>query len=61
MIHLSDMKLQKATARRTGRRVHMGNSDELVLFLRERGLDVRQVDCPTDFRLELVDLCAVCL
>lgn len=38
----------------------MGNGDEFVLFLPERGVNVRQVDCPTDFRLELVDLGAIC-
>lgn len=39
----------------------MGDGNEFVLFLLESGFDVRQLDGSTDFGLELVDLCAVCL
>lgn len=37
----------------------MGNGDEFVLFLLESGFNVRQLDGPTDFGLELFDFCAV--
>lgn len=37
----------------------MGDGDELVLFLSESGFDVRQLDDPTDFSLELVNLCSI--
>lgn len=37
----------------------MRDCDEFVLFLLEGAFNVGQLDGPTDFGLELIDLCAV--
>ena len=37
----------------------MGNGDEFVLFLLESSFNVRLLDSPADFSLELVDVPAI--
>lgn len=60
VIHVNRVGTQ-TTRRRTCRRIYVRDGDELVCFLLESSLDVRQMDGPADLSLELVDLGPVCL
>lgn len=51
--------MQRVTRQLACRGVDVGNGDESVLFLLESGFDVRLLDSPSDFSLELVDVCAI--